>query len=372
MNVETVKLINFRNYLNLDIELNKAINVFIGKNAQGKTNFLEAIYVCATGNSFRTNSDREMINFKKEEAYIGANMNLREYKRFIEVKLDRQGPKKIRINKNLLENQRELDSGLNVVVFSPDDLSLVKEGPSKRRDFLDREISQISPLYSHNLSKYNRVMYQRNNILKSKRPIKEKIDLLEIFDFQLANFGSRILFERREYVKKLSKIAKKIHKNVTNDKEELTLEYIPSFNLLGEEEVKEIEEIYLRELKASIERDLEVRNTGIGPHREDMLVKLNGQDLRVYGSQGQQRTAVLSIKLSEVDLIKQEKGNFPVLLLDDVFSELDRERRKFLIDSLKEIQTIITVTDTLNLEEMEEVEKSVFHVSSGEIIRADN
>lgn len=363
MNIERIRLINFRNYLSLNLSLNKKINVFIGKNAQGKTNFLEAIYVCATGKSFRTNNDREMINFEKDQAYIGAYMNIDHYERFIEVKLDRNQAKTIRINKNELENHKELNSGLNVVVFAPDDLRLVKDGPAKRRDFLDSEISQIKPMYNFNISRYNKILYQRNNVLRSNKSYNDKKDLLDIFDIQLAKIGSQIILERDRYIKELSSIAEKIHKKVTSSNEEIKLEY--DSNIEYNPDIDLLMKDYLNELAKNMDRDIEARSTSPGPHRDDMKVSVNGKDLRTYGSQGQQRTTVLSIKLSEVELIKQERGSYPVLLLDDVFSELDGERRKYLIESLKDIQTIITVTDTMNLEEMKDIDKSIFYVKDG-------
>lgn len=363
MNIKSIRLINFRNYFTSSLNLNKKINVLIGKNAQGKTNFLEAVYLCARGKSFRTNSDKDMINFEKQEAYVGAFMNVENYERFIEVKLERDRAKTIRINKNPLENNRELDSGLNVVVFSPDDLSLVKEGPFMRRDFLNREISQIKPLYSYNLKKYERILYQRNNILKSNKTFQEKKDLLDVFDFQMVKYGAFLIRERETYIRELSKITNLIHKNVTNSKENIDLEY--SSNLEGCEDLNHLEKYYLEAIKSNLSKDILNRTTFLGPHRDDMKIIVNGKDLRTFGSQGQQRTAVLSIKLSEVELIKNERGSYPVLLLDDVFSELDKSRRKYLIKSLKNIQTIITVTDAMDLVELDEIDKTVFTVRDG-------
>lgn len=363
LNIESIRLINFRNYLNLNLQLNNKINVFIGKNAQGKTNFLEAIYLCATGRSFRTNSDRDMINFDKNEAYVGALMDVDNYKRFIEVKLERSNPKTIRINKNPLESNKELNSGLNVVVFSPDDLSLVKDGPAIRRGFLDREISQIRPVYGYNLRRYERILYQRNNILRSPRTDREKRELLEVFDLQLVKYGASLLKERQEYIKELGRIARLVHKNVTRSNEDMVLDYVTNIEVC--DDLNHLEKAYLAGIRENLSKDIYNRTTALGPHRDDMKIIVNGKDLRVFGSQGQQRTAVLSIKLSEVELIRGERGSYPILLLDDVFSELDRERRKYLVKSLREIQTIITVIDAVNLEELEAMDKTVFKVDDG-------
>ena len=363
MNIENIRLINFRNYLNLNIGLNSKINLLIGQNAQGKTNFLEAIYLCATGKSFRTNSDKDMINFHKEAGYVGALLNVDNFQKFIEVKLEKNNPKTIRINKNPLENNKELNSGLNVVVFSPDDLSLVKEGPFIRRGFLNREISQIKPLYTYNLKRYERILYQRNNILKSNKSDGEKIALLDVFDVQMANYGAFIIRERDNYIRNLSKITNIVHKNVTRSKEDIELSYASNVEIYND--LSHLEREYLKTLKENLSRDILNRSTSVGPHRDDMKIIVNNKELRTFGSQGQQRTAVLSIKLSEVELIKKERGSYPILLLDDVFSELDISRRKYLIRSLKNIQTIITVTDAMDLGELEEIDKTIFTVDNG-------
>lgn len=365
MYVDNIRLINFRNYDNLNINLNKKTNIFIGKNAQGKTNLLESIYICATGRSFRTNRDREIISFDKDEAYIGANMNIGKFDRFIEIKMERDRSKRIKVNKTELKNYRELYSGLNVVVFSPEDLKLVKEGPSERRKFLDLEISQIKPVYSYNLTRYNKILFQRNNILRSNKFKNDIRPLLDIFDLQLAKIGTDIIIERDKYVKELSAISKVTHNNITLCNEDLELIYETNIDIVPSK--LEMEKIYLENLKSNTNRDIESRSTGVGPHRDDLIMNINNKDVKTYGSQGQQRTVVLSIKLSEVELIKKEKGSYPVLLLDDVFSELDEERRKYLIKSFHNIQTLITMTDVMDLKEMDDIEKSIFYIEDGKL-----
>ncbi len=363
MKIKDIRLINFRNYFNLNITLNEKLNILIGQNAQGKTNFLESIYMCGTGRTFRANNEKDIINLSKKQAYVGANIKIDNFNRFIEVKLDRDNPKTMRINKNPIENNKELSSGLNVVVFSPDDLSLIKEGPSKRRDYLNREIYQINPLYNYNLRKYEKVLYQRNNILKSNRPDREKKDLLEVFDLQLVKYGVYLIKERIIYIEKLNIIANNIHKKITESKEDLFIEY--SCNVENSKDLSYLEKTYLEKLILNREKDIFNRTTSMGPHRDDMIISVNGNDLRTFGSQGQQRTTVLSMKLSEVELIKTEMGTYPILLLDDVFSELDKSRRKYLIESLKNIQTIITVTDAIDIRELRDIEKTIFTVKNG-------
>ena len=365
MHVENIRLINFRNYYSLNIDLNKKTNIFIGKNAQGKTNLLEAIYICATGRSFRTNRDKEIINFNKSEAYVGAQIDIGKFEKFIEIKMERDKAKRIRVNKTELKNYKELYSGLNVVVFSPEDLKLVKEGPGERRNFLDTEISQIKPVYSYNINRYNKILFQRNNLLRSNKFQKNIKSLLEIFDIQLAKIGTDIIIERNRYIDELSKISNITHNKITLSNENLELKYISNIEISDNK--LEMEKSYVDKLSKNIDKDIESASTGLGPHRDDILMTINNKDLKTYGSQGQQRTVVLSIKLSEVELIKKERGIYPVLLLDDVFSELDEERRKYLIRSFKDMQTLITVTDAIDLKEMNNIEKSVFYIENGKL-----
>ncbi len=365
MHVENIKLINYRNYDNLYVELNGKTNIFIGKNAQGKTNLLEAIYMCARGKSFRTNRDREIINFDKTQAYIGANMNVGQFDKLIEIKMERNKTKRIKVNKTELKNYKELYSGLNVVIFSPEDLNLIKGGPQERRTFLNGEISQVKPIYHHNISRYNRVLFQRNNALKSAKFKKNISSILDVFDLQLIKLGSEIIIERNKYIKELSCISNRIHKTTTSGMENLSLKYSSNIDIY--EDKIEMEKKYLEKLKNNIAKDIETNFTEFGPHRDDIEMFTNDKDLKTFGSQGQQRTAVLSIKLSEVELINRQVGNYPVLLLDDVFSELDEERRKYLVKSFKDMQTIITVTDAVELNDLADIEYKVFHIEDGNL-----
>lgn len=367
MYIEDIRLINFRNYNSLNIKLNKNMNIFIGKNAQGKTNLLESIYICATGGSFRTNRDRELINFYKNEAYIGANVNFNENKRLIEIKLDRNRQKRVKINRVELDNLKELNSGLNVVIFSPEDLKIVKDGPSERRNFLDLSISQIRPVYKYNLNRYNKILYQRNNLLKSNKSKNDIINLIEIFDIQMAKTGTEIILSRKEFLNRLSNESYIIHKQLTSEDEKLDLNYISNVDFYNKNK-NEIENNFLKKLKSNVRKDLMTGSTEIGPHRDDIEIKINNMNTRAFASQGQQRTIVLSIKLSQVEIIYMEKGVYPVLLLDDVFSELDGERRKYLSKSFNKMQTIITSTDLLGLEELEKMDKSIFYIDEGEIV----
>ena len=333
-----------------------------------ENNLLESIYMCATGRSFRTNRDKEIINLNKNQAYVGAKIKIDKSEKFIEIKMERNKQKRIRVNKIELKNFRELYSGLNVVVFSPDDLKLIKDGPGERRSFLDMSISQIKPIYKHNINRYNKILFQRNNLLKSNKKKSDILNLLEIFDLQLVKIGTEIIISRNIFIEELSKIAKDIHKKLTLGKEKLTLNYISNVSFL-EQNKDIIEKDFLKKLKLNVNKDLILGTTEIGPHRDDMEIKINNIDARTFASQGQQRTIVLSIKLSEVEIIKLDRGNYPVLLLDDVFSELDEERRKYLNMSLNGKQTIITSTDVIDLGYIDGKNKSIFYIENGNILQ---
>lgn len=365
MNVENIRLINFRNYKSININFNNNVNVFVGKNAQGKTNLLEAIYMCSTGKSFRTNKDKEIIKFDKDEAYIGSRIVIGRFDKFLEIKMDRQRSKIIRIDKTEIKNYKELYTGLNVVVFSPDDLKLVKEGPSERRSFLDIGISQLKPIYSYNINRYNKILFQRNNLLKSTKLRKELINLLEVFDVQIAKLGTSIILERDLFIKELHILCKEKHNILTLSKEDIVLRYNTNVPII--ENRMEMEKLYLNLLREHNARDIDFGSTEIGPHRDDLLIDINNKDLKIYGSQGQQRTTILSLKLAEVELIKKEKGVYPVVLLDDVFSELDEERRNYLIKSFSQMQTFITVTDAVDIKSIDKLDKSIYYIENGKL-----
>lgn len=385
MHVKSIRLINYRNYKNLNIQLSDKLNIFLGNNAQGKTNLLESIYLCSVGKSFRTNKDRELININKEEAYIGLNVENNENDKLIEIKIEKN-KKRVKINRIEIDKLSELNGNLNVVIFSPEDLKIIKEGPSERRNFLDTEISQLRPFYYYNLNKYNKILYQRNNLLKLINKNQQKKSLLDVWDQQLIEVGTEIIINRLHFVDKISKISKNIHSKLTGETENLEVKYDSSINFLSEIQVKDKNNIkefrkkvyenvynsFKSSLNNNIENDIEKTSTSIGPHRDDIKVIVNGLESRIFGSQGQQRTAALSLKLAEVELIKSEIGEYPVLLLDDVLSELDINRRKYLINTFKDIQTIITSTDDINLKDIKNLSKRIFMIENGNIINQYN
>lgn len=369
MYVDSIKLINFRNYKKLNIKLNKKLNLFIGNNAQGKTNLLESIYLCSLGKSYRTNVDKELINMSKDKAYVGVDIVREEFDKKIEIKLEQSQTKKARINRIEVDKISDLYGNFNVVIFSPEDLKLVKEGPSQRRQFLDNEISQINPRYRYNLSRYNKILNQRNNLLKRIQYEKSKIKLLDVWDTQLAEFGAEILLKRLSFLEQLSTISKDIQRKITGNIEEMELEYLSSFNINNYDK-KELQINFMEILKKNIDKDIERGTTKNGPHRDDIKILVNNIDIRTFGSQGQQRTAALSLKLAEIELIRQEIGEYPVLLLDDVLSELDLKRRKYLVSTFKDIQTIITSTDDININDFKKLTKSIYYIKDGRVMNS--
>lgn len=371
MHVKGIKLINYRNYRSLDITLNPKLNIFLGNNAQGKTNLLESIYIAAMGKSYRTNKDKELINLRKNQAYIAVDVVKEDFNKKIEVKLDRENQKKARVNKVEVDKISELYGILNVVIFSPEDLSLVKDGPSGRRNFLDNEISQIRPKYRYNLNRYNKILNQRNNLLKRIAIEKSKVRLLDIWDEQLVSIGTELLINRIEFLNKLSTISKDIQRKISGNLEEMKLEYLSSFRI-DNVDYDTIKDKFGKILKENVKEDIKRGSTKYGPHRDDIGIFVNNMDIRIFGSQGQQRTAALSLKLAEVELIKWEVGEYPVLLLDDVLSELDQNRRKYLVSSFKDIQTIITTTDDLDINEFNNINKSIFNIRSGMVQWKEN
>ena len=382
MEVKSIRLINYRNYNNLHISLNSKLNIFLGNNAQGKTNLLESIYLCSIGKSFRTNKDKELINIDKDEAYIGLNVNKNEFDKLIEINLEKNKSKRVKINRIEIDKLSELNGNLNVVIFSPEDLKIIKEGPSERRNFLDTEISQLRPYYAYNLNKYNKILYQRNNLLKGINYNKQNKSLLDVWDEQLVKVGTELIINRLHFINRISQISNNTHKKLTGGMEDLQIEYESSIEFCDKDILREdknnikefrqksyklIYESFKESLVKSIDKDIEKASTSIGPHRDDIKVIVNGLESRIFGSQGQQRTAALSLKLAEVELIKGEIEEYPVLLLDDVLSELDINRRKYLIETFKDIQTIITTTDDVDLKDIKNINKSIFFIVNGEI-----
>ncbi len=334
MIIESLDLQNFRNYEELHLRFDKGTNILYGDNAQGKTNVLEAIYLCGTTKSHKGSRDREMIRFDSEEAHIRTVVEKEEFTHQIDVHLKKNDPKGIAVDRIPIHRAREIFGMLNLVFFSPEDLNLIKEGPSRRRNFMDMELGQLDSLYLSNLSKYNKILRQRNQLLKDLAFRPDLEDTLSVWDEQLAAYGCEIIAGRREFVGKLNEIVQPIHSRISGKKECLRLIYEPNC----------VEERFLDDLLRSLPKDKKAGMTSCGPHRDDICFLINDKDIRRFGSQGQQRTSSLSLKLAEIELVRQTIRETPVLLLDDVLSELDSSRQTYLLNSIRDIQTIITCT----------------------------
>jgi DNA replication and repair protein RecF len=362
MYIKYLQLINFRNYKELNIELNKNINIFIGDNAQGKTNILESIYYCSIGKSPRTNKDKELINWNGKETYIKLYVSKDRLDKKIEIKIFKEGKKGININSIKVNKISELMGVFNVVMFSPEDLKIVKEAPSYRRRFLDMELCKLSKKYYFNLVQYNKVLNERNVVLKKWN--KQNLDILQVYDDQLAKYGSFIVKSRYQYVRKLTEKGIIIHKNITSGSENVEFNYITSVK-----DISNSQEEILNLLKNSRLKDFEKKVTSFGPHKDDFDIKINKIDTRSYGSQGQQRTSVLTIKFASLEIIKETIGEYPVLLLDDVLSELDSNRQKYILNSISNIQTFITCTGIEDIKNNLTKDSQLFVVEKGFVNR---
>lgn len=365
MYIKNLNINNFRNYRNVDISFNEKVNIIIGNNAQGKTNLLEAIYMTSLGKSFRTARDNEMIMFDNEKASIKAEIKKKNTEINLEINLFQKQKKIIKINGIKLNKNTDILENVYIVVFSPEDLKIVKDGPEKRRNFINRELCQIKPLYYHNLFKYSKLLLQRNAFLKNINIEKYDKNMLDIWNRELVEYGIKLIKERSIFIKKLNAISSIIHKNITNGKEDIELIY--ENNIYKKTDEITDKNIYLNKLEESIRKDFIRGNTDIGPHKDDIIIKVNNKDIRNYGSQGQQRTAALALKLAEIKFIEEETGETPILLLDDVLSELDAERQKFLINSLKDIQLFITTTEISNFIEKNLPENKIIKICNGTI-----
>ena len=372
MIVKEIEVKNYRNYSNLKLEFSSNVNVVLGKNAQGKTNLLEAIFFTAIGKSLRTNKEHDLIKWSENSAKIKTTIAKKFGECTIEIILNLSEKKTVKINNIPIKRIGELFGELRCVYFSPDELKLIKESPEDRRRFMDIDISQTSKAYFYLLGRYDKILASRNKLLKDyKDKIKiikttksYKLDkseenlsksnelksMLDIYNVQLAEVASKIVVYRQNFIKKLAPYAAKAHEFLSSGEESLSSEYQTDFELNTEEiSLAEKQKLYQQKLidlyESSYEKDISLSHTSIGPHRDDIKVLLNGIDVRNFGSQGQQRTAALSLKLAEVEIIKNETEESPVLILDDVLSELDQSRRKKLLKFCAKCQTFLSSTD---------------------------
>ncbi|PTX53070.1 DNA replication and repair protein RecF [Melghirimyces profundicolus] len=368
MHVEQLELKQFRNIRHLRLDCPGELHLFVGPNAQGKTNILESLYVLAIGKSHRTYSHKEMIQWEESAAFLKAKVWRGETAGRLEIRLTPKGKKVIR---NGVEQRRLSDyiGSLTAVLFAPEDLSIVKGSPQVRRRFLDMEIGQVSPAYLHSLSQYNKLIHQRNRLLKEwgKKRTADAV-MLDVMNEQLIELSTYLWAKRFAFVELLSGRAKEIHDSITRERENLSLQYRPSIPIRAEMDKKELREVMEKELGRIREREVIRGNTLVGPHRDDLRLAADGTDLHTYGSQGQQRTAALSLKLAEIELIHQETGHYPILLLDDVLSELDDFRKTQLLEAIRgKVQTFVTTTGLEGIDRETLNRARIYRVRQGSI-----
>ena len=353
MYIENIKLNNFRNYEQLDLNLNKSINIIYGDNAQGKTNILEAIFLGSFGKSFRTNKEKEMIEFNKERALVEILYQKKD--RDGKIKIDIGNKKQISVNGVKLKKLSELLGNINIVIFTPEDINILREGPENRRRFLNIMIGQLRPNYVYYLNLYTKTLEQRNNYLRQIKEEGKPEEMLEIWNEKLAEYGEKVFIYRKDFLNKIIQKINRIHSGITEEKENIEIKYVSNC---------ENKEEYIKLLNSRRKLDIIKGYTTKGIHRDDFTVFLNGKEVSVYGSQGQNRTVVLSLKLSELQVVHDEIGENPILLLDDFMSELDEKRRKNFLKNIKNTQVILTGTEKINLEN---VENTSFCVKKGVI-----
>ncbi len=348
MYIDNLKIQNFRNYEYQEINLENKINIFYGDNAQGKTNIIESIFLSAFGKSFRTNKDKELI--KKGEDFLKIQTHFQKKDRVGKVRIEISDKKNVFLNDVKLKKLSELLGNINLVIFTPDDINLLKSGPNLRRKFLDMMIGQLRPAYVLNLNLYLKTLEQRNNFLKQNVRNEE---MLEIWDEKLADYGTKVYFYRKEFLEKIKEKIVDIHSEITNEK--IDIKYLSNC---------ESKEIFLNNLKKQRKIDYIKGYTNSGVHRDDFSIYINGEPVNIYGSQGQNRTAILSLKLAELNVIYDEIQEYPILLLDDFMSELDEKRISNFLNNIKNIQVIITCTKNI------EINNSIsYNIVKGKIIK---
>lgn len=361
MFIKKLELQNFRNYESLDMELSPGINILYGDNAQGKTNVLEALFVGCTTKSQKAAREKDIILFGCDEAHVRMYFEKHGIERRIDMHLRKNKPKGVAVDGIPTAKSSEVYGMMNIISFSPDDLSIIKNGPADRRHFIDMELCQLDRSYMFALSGYNRALAQRNILLKQLQSNRELKSTLQIWDEQLINFGTQIIEKRAQFIDELNSIAGELQKTLTENREELRLKYVPNTT------VKD----FAFNLAMNTEKDLVLKMTNTGPHRDDMEFIINGEDARKFGSQGQQRTVALTLKLAEIELVRKKVNDDPVLLLDDVLSELDRNRQNQLLNSIYGIQTVITCTGLEEFVNDRVQYDRIYHVERGTVSPVD-
>lgn len=359
MIIEGIQLHNFRNFENLELSFDSSRNVLIGENAQGKTNLIEAIYFCGFARSFRTQNSADLIRIGEQRGSVSLNLVSEDISKNITIVLDQNGKKMIKKDGKLIRRTADLLNNLVVMVFSPEDLRIIKDSPEKRRNFINKELSQIRPRYYECVRLYREALQQKNFLLRDdQRNGNLNEEILDIYDIQLAKYGGEIVKYRKNFIRMLSQRANDIQQSITGGKEELQIKYIHSMT----------EEHPYEDLLARRDRDIYSGHSGVGPQRDDLEFYINGRNARKYGSQGQQRTVALALKLAEIGIARDVIGENPVLLLDDVLSELDEERQTYLFRQIEDVQLFITTTDSHSgmLDKM--LNGKVYTIQSGVVV----
>lgn len=358
MHIAKLRLKDFRNYQELDLDLAEGINLFYGDNAQGKTNILESVYLCGTTKSHKGSKDRDIIRLGEQDAHIFMKFHRRDMNYTVDMHLHKGQSKGIAIDRIPIKRATELIGLLPVIFFSPEDLMIIKNGPAERRRFLDMELCQIDHIYLEELTRYNKSLSQRNALLKELQ-LKKTNDreMLSVWNDLLIEYGSVVIQRREEFLKELNEIFQQTHQRLTGGREKVHLVYEPAV----------LKEEYREKLEKSVERDILLKTTNVGPHRDEIVFLEGDKDLRTFGSQGQQRTVALALKLSEIELMTKRVGERPILLLDDVFSELDRNRQQYLLESLQNVQTLITCTGLEEFVNQQVQADRIFKVTNGTV-----
>ncbi len=355
MQIKNIELRDFRNYKSLNLNVSEGAHIISGKNAQGKSNFIEAIYYSAFSRSFRNAKDKELIRDGADNCYLKIDFlsddfnskNCREES--IIIYLDKNSKKKIKVNDIVIRKMSEFIGKLKISCFTPEDLFLISGSPSDRRRFLNRELSQIYPAYFRNIIDYHNVLNQRNTAIKQYKTNQSDVNLIKIWDDSLVDLAEKIINKRKKHLEEMNLVSSKLHKELSGKKEKLDLSYKGIFH--GKNYSKNIEKYgkiksgFKELLEENFETDLKYGYTTIGPHKDDFEIFINGKEAKKFASQGQKKLSALSIKMSQIDMIKEITGTIPIVLLDDVSSELDEERRIFLLDYIMGFQSFMTTTD---------------------------
>lgn len=366
MIVKKIIIKNYRNFKEAEAELNESLNIFIGDNGQGKTNLMESIYIASIGRTFRLNSESELINFIENKSSVEIHLFKNNYNIKIEILLEKNKKKLVFINGVKLDKTSEMIGILNNVIFTPDDMKIIKGSPVERRKFVNIDISQIKPKYKYLLNKYKKVTTERNLLLKKYNTKYGNKDIINIWNDYLVDIGTEISLYRNEYINNLKKYPSDIYSTISGNKESLEITYHSNIGLITNKD--EVKKLFYEKINNNFNNET-LRGTSLfGPHKDDVLIKINGKECKYFGSQGQQRSAILALKLAEIEIIKEEVGEYPILLLDDVLSELDNKRKSYLIEHIKGIQTIITSTDDHDLNILtKNFKKKIFKINEGKI-----